>query len=239
MNWEGVEGLEIVSNGSESKPSASKRERPDSSKDSDMNSASSDDGSGDEYVEEEAKPRVTVRVRSYFRVATAYTQVALLPQRRTRRVSVTSGSGSDSDQSTRKTKTPKRLRRQSTQDSSARKSGSPGPSPATKRRQSSIIEPPSKRAKASSGEDPARHYCLTKLEELFCPIFLRHPFLDAERINTNTLEPSKRQEDLTDEEKEKLEMTAKQFAADLEKCIFELYADTDKSGKRTVGSKYK
>lgn len=62
MTWEGVEGLEIVGNGSKSKAAAVKREYPDSGKDSDMNSASSDDGSGDEYVEEEVKPRVTVRV---------------------------------------------------------------------------------------------------------------------------------------------------------------------------------
>ena len=154
-------------------------------------------------------------------------------------MSVSSGSGSDSDQTSQKTKTPKRLRRQSTQDSNARKSRSPGASSATKRRQSSTTEPPSKRAKAASGEDPARHYCLTKLEELFCPIFLRHPFLEGEQDNSNALEPSKKQEDLTDEEKEKLEMTAKRFAADLERCIFELYADADKNGKRAVGSKYK
>lgn len=176
---------------------------------------------------------------SPYRVATARTQVALLPQRRTRRVSVSSGSGSDSDQSSKKNKTPKRLRRQSTQDNTVYKSKSPGASSVTKRRQSTTAEPPSKRAKASSGEDPARHYCLTKLEELFCPIFLRHPFLDARRDSSSTLQPSKKQEELTDEEKEKLEMNAKHFAADLEKCIFELYADSDKNGKRAVGSKYK
>lgn len=58
MNWEGVDGLELVTNGS-------KHERLGSSKDSDMNSASSDNGSGDEYVEEQTKPRVTVKVRPY------------------------------------------------------------------------------------------------------------------------------------------------------------------------------
>lgn len=154
-------------------------------------------------------------------------------------MSVSSDSGSDSDPSNKKVKPPKRLRRQSTQDSNARKSGSPTASSTARRRPSTAFEQPSKRAKSSSGEDPARHYCLTKLEELFRPIFLRYPFLDGEHNIPKTLEPSRGQDDLTDEEKEKLEMTAKHFATDVEKCIFELYADTDKNGKRTVGSKYK
>ncbi|KAH9913911.1 transcription factor S-II, central domain-containing protein, partial [Fomitopsis serialis] len=92
--------------------------------------------------------------------------------------------------------------------------------------------------KSASGDDPARKYCLTKLEEIFCPIFFRHPFLDGKKATSGNLEPTK-QEDLTDEEKEKLEMTAKHFAADLEQCIFNLYSDTDKNGKHFVGSKYK
>lgn len=62
MNWEGVDGLELVNNGSI-------LERPGSSKDIDMKSSSSDDGSGDEYLEEQTKPRVTVKVRLYLPIS--------------------------------------------------------------------------------------------------------------------------------------------------------------------------
>lgn len=46
-------------------------------------------------------------------------------------------------------------------------------------------------------------------------------------------------EDLTAEEKEQIEAKASRFAADLEECIFELYAEPDAKGKHTVGTKYK
>ncbi|KZT71961.1 hypothetical protein DAEQUDRAFT_80269 [Daedalea quercina L-15889] len=212
--------METVKNGSTHKTTVFKHDSPDSGKDSEANSPVSDDGSGDEYVAEEAKPRVSVK-------------------RRTRRVSVSSDTDSESDRSTSKPKTAKRLRRTSTHESSMHKSRSPGSSSLTKRKQSDAAEPTQRRTKSTSGGDPARKYCLTKFEEIFCPIFLRFPFLNGTQDAPNTSEPSKRPEDLVDEEKEKLEMTAKHFAADLEQCIFDVYSDSDKNGKRSVGNKYK
>ncbi|TFY59956.1 hypothetical protein EVJ58_g5444 [Rhodofomes roseus] len=222
MEWEGVDGLEAINDGSKPKAPIRKHQSPDSGRDTDMNSPESDNGSGDEYVAEESKPRVTVK-------------------RRSRRVSVSSNSDSDSEGSTKRQKGSKRLRRTSTttHESGVRKSTSPGATSLAKRRQPGTAEPPAKRAKPLSGEDPARKYCLTKFEEVFCPIFLRYPFLDGVKATPGLLEPNKKQEDLTDEEKEKLEMTARRFAADLEHRVFDLYADTDKNGKRAVGSKYK
>lgn len=49
----------------------------------------------------------------------------------------------------------------------------------------------------------------------------------------------KKPEELTDEEKTMLEERAKQFATDLEECMYEIYAEPDKTGKHSVAAKYK
>ena len=52
-------------------------------------------------------------------------------------------------------------------------------------------------------------------------------------------EPSKKEEDLTEEEQEILSTNGKKYASDLEQCVFELYAEPDKHGKPSAGGKYK
>lgn len=76
-----------------------------------------------------------------------------------------------------------------------------------------------------------------KLEELFRDIFFRYPRVkapDSEEL------VSKSMEEMRDEEKEALAQESKQFADDLEKAIFETYADHDKgSGVSAAGVNYK
>ena len=44
---------------------------------------------------------------------------------------------------------------------------------------------------------------------------------------------------MTDEEKEQLKERASRFATELEECMYELYAEPDKTGKQSVAAKYK
>ncbi len=95
----------------------------------------------------------------------------------------------------------------------------------------------------------ARKYCLTKLQELFCQVFTRYPFLretgsdnavgQAEGTSSELLQPDKKTEELSTEEKEQLEAKAKKFGFDLEQCMYELYSEPDKQGRHVVGGKYK
>lgn len=149
--------------------------------------------------------------------------------------------------------TPKRLRRGSptlgkdiappaASDQASSSTGNP-----SKRRKSTHAQPvpPPKRPRSEStaGEDAARKYCLTKLQELFCQIFTRYPFLrDRDEDDEGTrglLQPDKKTEELTSEEKDQLEAKAKQFGVDLEQCMYELYSEPDKQGKHVVAAKYK
>ncbi|KAF9011608.1 hypothetical protein BDZ89DRAFT_1225111 [Hymenopellis radicata] len=73
---------------------------------------------------------------------------------------------------------------------------------------------------ADSYDDPTRAYCLTKLEEVFRSIFLRYShvnFDDSERLVSSL-------------------GGAKQFAKELEHCIFEIYCESD---SQHAGAKYK
>jgi hypothetical protein len=107
--------------------------------------------------------------------------------------------------------------------------------------------PPPKRRKSvepSVTDDPTRKYCLGKLEELFQDIFLRYPHLPTEKSDENDSKAhegmvQKLQEDLTEEEKAALVKKSKQFSADLERCIYEIYHEPDKQGKSSAGPKYK
>ena len=137
----------------------------------------------------------------------------------------------------------------------APKQPSPSSSAQAKRKKSTTAHaaPPAKRPRSEStaGEDAARKYCLTKLQELFCQIFTRYPFLrqsdDQQQADANddgaaprsSLQPDKKPEELTPEEKEQLETAAKKFGTDVEQCVYELYSEPDKQGRQTVGAKYK
>ncbi|CDO75985.1 hypothetical protein BN946_scf184548.g2 [Trametes cinnabarina] len=156
------------------------------------------------------------------------------------------GYDSDSEESQR-AKSPKRLRRGSVppKEATPKKQSSPSPSVQSKRKKSITAQPqpPAKRPRSESTavDDAVRKYCLGKLQELFCQIFMRYPFLNIPEEGTDIgeLHPDKKPEELTQEEKEELEARAKQFGADLEQCMYELYAEPDKQGKHVAAGKYK
>ncbi|KAI0084453.1 transcription factor S-II, central domain-containing protein [Irpex rosettiformis] len=227
MEWEGPEAVEELSNGHINpvlliKPKDEKavlrHEEPEES---------SDDGTEDEYVEEEVTRK-----------------------KGKRRAHVPSSDSEGPSEHSRKSKsTAKNTRRGSaltviTKRRSA--SGSPGPnSPAMKRRKSTVShEPASKRKRSESlatpggGADAARKYCSTKLQDIFVDIFLNYPVLQEPA--EDELIVMKKREDLTPEEKQTLEEKGRRFATELEECVFNTYSEPDtKTGHPVVGMKYK
>lgn len=114
-----------------------------------------------------------------------------------------------------------------------------------KRKQSTASHQPEPKRKRSesdasnAGADAARKYCLTKLQELFRDIFLRYPIL-SEEPEIEDIINEKKPEELTPEEKEQLEEKANRFTAELEECMYDMYAEPDvKTGKHSVAAKYK
>jgi hypothetical protein len=119
------------------------------------------------------------------------------------------------------------------------------PSPVThghlKRKAANVAEssPPSKKKKSSDAvDDPARKYCLGKLEELFRDVFLRYPHVRSETTDED-MDVSdgkeskiipKKIEELNEKEMEALVNESKQFAQDLEGCIYDIYSEPDKHG---------
>ncbi|KAJ6591535.1 hypothetical protein DFH09DRAFT_1273453 [Mycena vulgaris] len=148
-------------------------------------------------------------------------------RRRARRLSFSSESGSESS-------SPENNGR-------ARKAGSPGTSKShLKRKAHKAHAPPPKRKKASEAtEDPARVFCLGKLEGVFHDIFLRYPHVRTEDADGGTSVVEMKAEDLSEEEKAKVEEEAKQFATDLEQCVYDIYSEPDKQGRPSAGGKYK
>jgi hypothetical protein len=152
-------------------------------------------------------------------------------QRPTRRVSISSESDSEMSEDTNRARhnVPHSGRLK-------RKSHEPSHTPPPKRKKS---------AESSTTDDPARKYCLGKLEELFQDIFLRYPHLltendrggDSDKVHEGVVQ--KPESDLTEEEKAILVDKSKQFAANLEICIYETYSELDKQGKHAAGPKYK
>lgn len=72
---------------------------------------------------------------------------------------------------------------------------------------------------------------------MFRPVFLRYPQAEADDGSGNKV--GLKAEDLTDEDKQRLQDEADAFASELEQCLFELYGEPDKHGKQGVGPKYK
>ncbi|KIM44727.1 hypothetical protein M413DRAFT_9028 [Hebeloma cylindrosporum] len=179
-----------------------------------------EESSEDEYLERDGEIRAKQGQRN----------------RRLRRFSTPSDSESADESSKR------RLRR-------AKVSSSPSPSVSgqlkRKSAHSNLVQsspPPSKRKKSGSrhesqspADDPARKYCLGKLEELFRDIFLRYPHIK----DAGGTIMAKKLEELTDEEKDALVNESRQFATELESCVFEIYSEPDKAGQPHAGGKYK
>ncbi len=221
----------------------------------------SSDSSGDEYVAEKdmkgkgkAKAKVRLILRYESRVLTTFMQ------RRT--VTTDSDTASDGETKSKGVSSPttRKLRRPSTttqRTHTVSVSASPEPDRTSRRRKSTstIAQPPPKRKRTdtissqtpsstSGGEDAARKYCLSKLLEIFCDIFLRYPVLpnDAatgDHENAVVAVADKSLDQLTDEEKEILRERAKKFTSELEECMYELYSEPDKFGKHSVAAKYK
>lgn len=117
---------------------------------------------------------------------------------------------------------------------------SPVASSSLKRKPPAAIQTPSKRQKSSgtgATADPARAYCLKKLQEVFSQIFLRYPFIHSDDDGGEVAE--KLPEHLTEAQKEHVEETAKLFAIGLEQCVYDIYSELDAKGKPSAGGKYK
>ncbi|KDR80731.1 hypothetical protein GALMADRAFT_241158 [Galerina marginata CBS 339.88] len=118
-------------------------------------------------------------------------------------------------------------------------------SPAHKRKRSADDQ--------TTADDPARKYCLGKLEELFRDVFLRYPHvrlpvvndqghdmdLDESMKNDKTKTLQKKLDDLSEEEKAVVIGEAHQFAKELESSVFEIYSEPDKAGNPHASGKYK
>ncbi|TFK39798.1 hypothetical protein BDQ12DRAFT_511721 [Crucibulum laeve] len=148
------------------------------------------------------------------------------------------GDRSDDDGKSRRSRSkastpgPSRLKRKNTNASEA---------PASKRKKSSESTP-------SAADDPVRKYCLGKLEELFRDIFLRYPHVrddhqkegeDMQDGENKSTFISRTLEELTELEKEALISESKQFADELERCLYDTYSEPDKQGDPHAGGKYK
>ena len=119
-----------------------------------------------------------------------------------------------------------------------------------KRKATNVSEsspPPKKKKPSDAVDDPARKYCLGKLEELFRDVFLRYPHVRFETtdedMDVNDSKESKiipkKIEELNEKEMEALINEAKQFAQDLESCVYDIYSEPDKQGNVHAGGKYK
>ncbi|EIN06001.1 hypothetical protein PUNSTDRAFT_145392 [Punctularia strigosozonata HHB-11173 SS5] len=233
-DYEGPEALETVNQEETDKFSKHVVIKEDSDADAspaEAPSASEDDASEDEYVEENGKPNGKGK-------------------RTTRRLSLSSES--DTEPTTTKRR------------SSSAKAESSGPSPSPgasvlKRKSSNAPQPTPKRRKSSSAatttstasDDPARVFCLKKYQELFCKIFLQRPHVapsptvGPEEESTDHLQDSANKlqavkpEELTSEQKADIETRANAYAAEVEQCTYEIYAEPGKDGKPHAGPKYK
>ncbi|CAK5283082.1 unnamed protein product [Mycena citricolor] len=201
MLWEGPEAVEEVGGDKPTHTAKKPRVTPLVVEER-QSDESGDEGSEDEYVAERTKPS----------------------KRRTRRLSFSEDSESEASG------TEKKHRR-------IRKAGSPtvAPKSGVKRKAAprSTAAPPSKRKRESSSDandDPARAFCLKKLEVVFQTIFNRYPYIGAVEKTTD---------ELNDEEKTKVEQEAKLFAVELERCLYETYSEFDKQGRPSAGASYK
>lgn len=85
-----------------------------------------------------------------------------------------------------------------------------------------------------------------KLEDLFRGIFLKYPHVRIENEGNDVNDLSRERGivekplgDLTEEEKAELLNESKEFAVELEKCVFDIYSEPDKQGNPSAGSNYK
>jgi len=226
-------------------------------------SESSDEESGDEYVEDVGGNRHKRKVRHRATLC-AEPQPAhgSLSRQHTnnRRIAAISSSDSEDIEKEKSATTGAHARRANVA-STKTKTVITSPQPATLKRKQSIsaagvatasTTTKRKRAESSSTtasatEDAARKYCRGKFSEMFTGIFMQYPYVypegnameeeGAERMKATTVE--RKPEELTEEEKTQLRERASAFAAEVEHAVFDTYAEPDKYGKPGAGVKYK
>lgn len=161
-------------------------------------------------------------------------------QRRIHRVATPSEESDSSDEEGQKR--PKRARL-SRNPRRVHTSTSPAPVNLKRKQSGASQHQPAKKQKSGTNEDPTRKYCLGKLQELFCRIFLKYPYFPDESKPDQELDLdshfTKSQEDLTEEEKASLEEKAKDYATQVEIVMFETHSEYDKAGKQSALGKYK
>lgn len=228
-------------------------------------SESSDDESGDEYVDEgnrreevAGRHQRKVRHSAPLRAEALRTDCSLSPQRtNSRRLAAVSSSDSEEDNETEKAATTSAHARRANVSSTQTKMVSTSPQPGILKRKQSIsatgvttTSTATKRKRAeslstnpSAAEDAARKYCLGKFAEMFMGIFMQYPCVQennaegegAPKKATVTRKP----EELTEDDKTQLRERASAFATEVEQAVFNTYAEPDKFGKPGAGVKYK
>jgi hypothetical protein len=226
-------------------------------------SESSDDGSGDEYVDEGdyregGKRKVRHRVPSVAKAPRAH-RPPFRQRSSKRRVITASSSDTEEDSEKGKVAVTGAHTRRAIVTSTNAKTRSTSPQPGILKRKQSIsatgtaTEPTAakrKRAESSSTtasavEDAARKYCLGKFNEMFTGIFMQYPYTrkegDAEEDDGKHKEAlvERKPEELTEEERTQVRERATTFAAEVERAVFDTYAEPDKYGKPGAGVKYK
>jgi hypothetical protein len=246
--WEGPDALEEVDEATLAEKAVdlkSKRRVEDDSEASQApapleESEQESDPSSDEYVAENQLASRRVGKVSSTCVGPAH-QLKIRLQRRLRRMSTPSHDSDSTTDNEDKNKTKRaRLSR-----GSRRVHTSSSPTPVNlKRKQSNASQnQPSKKHKSGTNDDPTRKYCMGKLQDIFCRIFLKYPYFPGESEGDKELDLeshfTKASGDLTDEEKTQLEDKAKEYATEVENSVFETYSEPDKSGRLIASGKYK
>ncbi|KAG6919512.1 hypothetical protein DXG01_005102 [Tephrocybe rancida] len=213
MTWEGEEALEkhTAKPAPPAKEPVVKKVKRDSPVEPPASESESDGSSEDEYVAEEA---AKVKGKSAVK-RQAYV--------------------SESDSEASDDAKPRRHRIK-------KSTGSPPPSTLKRKSQHASHTPPPKRKKSDAlapTDDPARKYCVSQLETLFRDVFLRYPRVRVENEDGETSIVQKPLDELSEEEKTALLDESKQFADELERCVFDIYSEQDKSGQPSAGSNYK
>ncbi|KAH9967592.1 hypothetical protein BC827DRAFT_605522 [Russula dissimulans] len=265
MEWEGPDALEPIEDPAIKEPTATAKtqtttredepeqaeevEGPETKRQQGSSPAqlseSSDDGSGDEYIDQDDR-REEVSGSGHSR-----------KRANNRRIAAASSSDTDEDGEKEKaTATGAHARQANVALTKAKISTSPQPR-TLKRKQSIstsvVAAAPTatkrKRAESSSTivsatEDAARKYCLGKLTEMFVGIFMQYPHVpqesnaeEEERERKEMIE--RKPEELTEEEKTHIRECAAIFTTDLEQAVFDTYAEPDRHGKPGAGVKYK
>jgi len=285
VEWEGLDALEPIEDAATEEPTeAASMQTKDAEKSAKMEveseaerqhrpspaelSESSDDESGDEYVEE-GNPRSDAggnrhqrKVRHCPPLCTELPRAHRSPSlQRTnnRRIAAVSTSESEDSEKERAATTGAHARRTNV-ISTKTKTVSTSPQPTTLKRKQSIsaagvatasTTAKRKRAESSSttmsaAEDAARKYCLGKFSEMFTGIFMQYPYVypqsnakeEEGAERKNATTVERKPEELTEEEKTQLRERASAFAAEVEHAVFDTYAEPV-HGKPGAGVKYK